>query len=177
MFLSLDLETGGLNRQMHSILEVGAVLFDAVGSFQFHCLVENRDIIGDPYALAMNVDVLRDIDAAKKLNGLVHCRDVCKTLRAFLDEHTPDRVVVCGKNVAGFDLRFLEQLPGYEELSRKFLHRMLDVGPMYMEPGDQVPPDLKLCMERAGLDGNVKHRALDDARVVEQLIRNKLWRN
>ena len=180
MFLSLDLETGGLNRGFHSILEVGAVLFDRETRHEFQCLVENDDIIGDPFALAMNVDVLREISAATKdrtKGGLIHHREVTTWMHAFIRNHTSERIVVCGKNVAGFDLRFLEQLPGYDVLSKLFLHRCLDVGPMYIEPNDVVPPDLKLCMERAGLDGSVSHRALDDARVVEHLIRNKLWRN
>lgn len=180
MFLSIDLETGGLNRNLHSILEVGAVLFDGETRHEFQCLVENEEIIGDPFALAMNVDVLREISAAQKdrtKGGLIHRREVATWLRAFITNRTAARVVVCGKNVAGFDLRFMEKLPGYDDLGKLFLHRVLDVGPMYMEPGDRVPPDLKVCMERAGMEGDVSHRALDDARIVEQLIRNKLCRD
>ena len=40
-----------------------------------------------------------------------------------------------------------------------------------MMPGDTEPPNTKTCMERAGLPGDVAHTAVEDARVVIQLVR------
>jgi hypothetical protein len=81
------------------------------------------------------------------------------------------RLVVAGKNVAGFDIPFLKQIKG---LFPKFHHRVIDPGMMYFNPCiDEIPPDLKECKKRANLPEVVSHEALDDAWDVIQLLRNK----
>ena len=80
------------------------------------------------------------------------------------------KLVVAGKNVAGFDLPFLKQFP----FMPKFHHRVIDPGMMYFDPrNDNVPPDLKECKKRAKLPEHVSHEALDDAWDVIQLVREK----
>jgi DNA polymerase III epsilon subunit-like protein len=42
-----------------------------------------------------------------------------------------------------------------------------------MENDDKLP-DMKKCMVRAGLDGEVPHTAYDDALIVLKLLRHKM---
>lgn len=77
------------------------------------------------------------------------------------------------KNVAGFDMPFLNTLPAWKTTT-KFHHRVIDPGMLYFNPlTDSVPPDLKECKKRAGLPELVTHEALDDAWDVIQLVRAK----
>ncbi len=80
---------------------------------------------------------------------------------------------MAGKNYASFDDRFLQQLPGGEDLHR--FHRCIDPGMRYWNPRiDKVPPDTKTCLQRAGIDTEVQHEAIDDALDVIRLIRTSV---
>jgi hypothetical protein len=51
-------------------------------------------------------------------------------------------------------------------------HRTIDPANLFWDPLiDRGLPNTKTCMERAGLDGEVAHTAVEDARVVCKLIR------
>jgi DNA polymerase III epsilon subunit-like protein len=41
---------------------------------------------------------------------------------------------------------------------------------------DDSLPDMKTCMQRAGIDGEVAHTAMEDALVVVKLLRNKFFK-
>ena len=64
-YVSIDIETTGLDPETCQILEVGAVFDDwtkAIGDLpKFHCYVIHKQIVGQPYALALNADTLRRI--------------------------------------------------------------------------------------------------------------------
>lgn len=184
-FLSLDLETAGLEPQ-HSILEVGCVLFNRDTAHELSFLVQNGLIVGDPYALAMNSKVLYEIDAAYKAvskgwtpaTPIVSEQDVNGTIAEFIRTHEPTRkVTLCGKNVGSFDINFLKDTFQFRQhLAPLLNHAVLDVGPMFMLPDDEYVPKLATCMERAGMTNRVvTHRAVEDARIVMELIRRKLW--
>lgn len=81
-----------------------------------------------------------------------------------------DRFNVAGKNFASFDDRFLRKLPEFGKFFR-YRHRVIDPTILFWDPlMDDKLPDTKLCMERAGLAGEVAHNALDDAKIVVKLI-------
>jgi hypothetical protein len=84
------------------------------------------------------------------------------------------KITPAGKNAAMFDLPFLkEKINDFGNVI--FLHRVLDPAVLYFDPKtDKVLPDSKLCMERAGIAGEVAHTALEDALAVVKLIRYKL---
>jgi len=71
------------------------------------------------------------------------------------------RAVVAGKNVAGFDLRFMP-----DSVTSQLHHRVLDPGSMFADPGDLVPPSLADILNR-----KLVHTALEDARDVVRAIR------
>jgi hypothetical protein len=88
----------------------------------------------------------------------------------------PDGIVkinVAGKNFGNFDSKFLEKLP-HHNLLVKFHHRILDPGMLYFDPNeDEILPSTEICMQRAGVGGEVQHTALEDALNVIKLLRNK----
>lgn len=182
LICSIDLETTGLDPHHHQILEIGAVVaeIDARGTAvlheEFQCYIQNDPIIGQAYALQMNHAILKYI--AKRPggdDGVFLPRDaadlLCEFLGQYVSGHTSgEKLVPVGKNVQGFDLPFLRHSLGVRT-EDFFSHRCLDPGQFWIDwEADQVPPNTARCKERAGLGGNVAHRALDDAKDCIRLI-------
>lgn len=180
-FLSIDLETTGLNYDQCQILEIGAVVGDLTSAPvdtlpSFHRFIRHDKVIGEPFALAMNADILRIIADKNRTDVVTPDRAVIE-LQKFVLGHfgVGTRPTVAGKNYASFDKNFLERLPGWD--SRAFKHRSLDPAILFWEPEhDTELPSTKQCMERAGLDPSVKHRAVEDAMSVVELIRRGIGR-
>ena len=205
LYLSLDIETTGLNPLTCDVLEIGAILEDTENPAgrenlpTFHTYLWRDVYRGEPFALAMNAHIFQKILELRKTenpeNGnyesrtLVRPDEVWTKFGWWLYSHRKQwpgskfdndavfqlselpKLVVAGKNVAGFDLPFLKQLGGRVP---KFYHRVIDPGMMYFDPHtDKVPPDLKECKKRANLPEHVSHEALDDAWDVIQLVRKK----
>ena len=84
------------------------------------------------------------------------------------------KIKVCGKNFASFDKVWIEnKIPNFNKYFQ-FHHRMMDVGSMFVDlKNDQWIPDLKECMVRSGIEGEVSHNALQDARDVIRVLRTK----
>lgn len=84
---------------------------------------------------------------------------------------TYERFNAAGKNFASFDDRFLRSdMPDFVQYFR-YHCRVLDPAILYWKPlEDTKLPDTKTCMERAGLDDEVAHTALEDAKVIIKLI-------
>lgn len=180
-YCSIDLETTGLDHTWCQILEVGAVIDDWISPLdqlpRFHTYVLNDRIVGEPYALAMNADILKRIaDRAKPENrdyAFVPPSQVMHCLKRFLQGNglLPGvQTVAAGKNFARFDDRFLEKLDGYHHLN--LLHRCIDPGMFYWDPRrDKKPPSTEECLRRAGIDTDVQHDAIADSLDVIRLIR------
>lgn len=178
-YLSLDIETTGLDPDICDILEIGAYVEDTDNILPreklpcYHRYINKEIYRGDPFALHMNAHIFGKLLEAKGTSKAVTIYDVEAEFKYFLDKNFEKRVVVAGKNVAGFDLPFLSKLPNWKN-GIKLSHRVIDVGMLFFDPRlDTVPPDLKLCKQRAGLPEHVSHEALDDAWDVIQLMRVK----
>lgn len=150
----------------------------------FHCYVMPSDdvISGNPIALSMNAEIIAKIAAEmkrdKNLTAIMTERffptqDVVSHLTDWLMEQgagsasnrptgRPITIVGAGKNFARFDEKFLSKLP-YWERNIRVRHRVLDPVNFFVEPGDKEPPDLKKCLERAGIIADVPHTAVEDA--------------
>ena len=196
IYLSLDIETTGLNPLTCDVLEIGAFLENTENPVRrenlptFHKYLWRDVYRGEPFALAMNAHIFKKILDLKKSEGVGGLQEYDHTLTdmthlwdhfnnwIFTNKHLwPEgsfinqrpTLVVAGKNVAGFDLPFLKNA-----LMPKFHHRVIDPGMMYFNPlNDSVPPDLKECKKRANLPEHVSHEALDDAWDVIQLVRER----
>lgn len=86
-------------------------------------------------------------------------------------------MVFAGKNFGSFDWQFLRYainpgLADYMYANQVYAkHRFLDPGMLYLDPTtDNEPPDLNLCLARAGIAKTVTHCALDDATDVVNVI-------
>ena len=172
-YVSIDIETTGLNPDKHQILEFGAVIDDGSPIDEcptFRYIVKHDQICGDPYALAMNQELLYEM--ANPGTTMFGIENLFTQFNAWLHvQGLTEKIVVAGKNYANFDLRFLEKLVGWNTI--EFDHRIIDVGNLYWRPsedGAYLPPMGK-CLKRAGLDPTVTHHAIDDAKQVIQLIR------
>lgn len=177
-YVSIDIETSGLDSVRHQILEFAAVLWLDDGPIMeqpyFRKAVRQYgDIIGDPFALVMNMDLLREISTNK-------CWTIDNILSNFTDflsgyGVTPEnRVQVIGKNFASFDLQFLKYQPNWP--SHLISHRVLDVGSLYATP-DGVPSTSGIpSPSQDEVSGN-SHEALYDARVSLWQAREKFKKN
>lgn len=169
----------------------------------FRALFLHDTIMGEPYALNMNKALIAEIsDTQEKLkNGFKFPNYSAREFECFLvsnseldygDNHNcfnksfdaafnywltengvdiPSRLNLAGKNIAMFDLPFLET----HNITLNSRHRFLDPAILYTDlKTDKVMPDLKTCLQRAGLPDTVSHTAVDDAMAVAKLICGKL---
>jgi DNA polymerase III epsilon subunit-like protein len=194
-YVSIDLETTGLNHEKCSILEFAAVVDDLnvqepiekLPKFQVYVMQDYYT--GEPYALAMHCDKLQKI-TNWRTSGIDVCtpetlvakfqtflvtfgyKETLRTQSYLKDGYI--KINVAGKNFANFDNRFLERLPDYNKRI-KVGHRILDPVMLYFDPKKDIDhlPSMTECMERAGIGGEVPHSALEDAMLVVQLIRKK----
>jgi oligoribonuclease (3'-5' exoribonuclease) len=198
-YVSIDIETTGLNPETCQILEIGAVFDDWTLSIKdlptFHCYVVHKQIVGQPYGLALNADTLRKLanpppgDSRRFTPGVgekqcdpneVYLRPemVAGDMAAWLNTlgwPLDKSLNVAGKNFASFDRQFLKRLPEFEHKVH-LSHRTLDPAMLYWLPTDDKLPDSKTCYERAGMNPTVAHTALEDAISVVQLLRTGVKR-
>ncbi len=198
-YVSIDIETTGLDPETCQILEIGAVIDDWTTPFKllpkFRCYVNNGVITGQPYALSMHSRVLRAIAEGRTVVSghqhkgaggwvdhesvpIYHPDGVGGVFGAWLLSNRLNpyekKLTVAGKNYGTFDHQFLKRLPQFTE-HIKMHHRFIDPGNLYFNPDiDDIPPDTKTCMVRAGIEGDVAHTAVEDAMTVVKLIR--YWR-
>ena len=183
-YISIDLETTGLDHNWCQILEVGAVIDNWKWALddlpRFHCYVIHDRVVGEAKGLAMNAKILdRIAERARPENReylFLMPSQVMHNLKIFLRDNgmgSDVQTVAAGKNFARFDDRFLEKLDGYRGLN--LLHRCIDPGMFYWDPTrDRQPPNTEECLRRAGLPADVKHDAINDALNVIRLIRTDI---
>ena len=181
-YVSIDIETTGLDWRTCQVIEVGAVIDDYKSAIvdlpTFRCYVDHGVFKGQPYALSMHPEIFRAIATDETDVEILAPEEVADFFAGWLDKNGFDpameKTLVAGKNFAAFDKCFLEDLPGWTaEVNMK--HRIIDPGNMFYIPGvDDGPPDTAECLRRAKLPPVVNHKALDDALDVVRLIRYKV---
>lgn len=172
-FCSIDIETSGLDPRTDQILEIGCVI-DNLDEPQnpnpptFHAYLKHNRISGEPFALAMNAEIIKII-AEGKHPDLYTPKDAAEALQAFLTQHCGHKPTCAGKNFQGFDKPFLEF--AFPEVFN-FHHRCFDVNTSFYRKGDKQLPDLKLCLERAKIYLPFKlHTAVGAAKAVIAILR------
>lgn len=178
-FIAIDCETTGLDPNKCQMVELAMVHVDItekrclVDSKQWHILPREGEYIGEEYALNMNAAIIGAIQDGT-LRGVTE-KEVVFDIQQWLSQlgYIREGFVPCGKNVMGFDMRFLRRLPGWGYPKIKHKHRGIDVGTLMLSPRDEVPPDLEECKRRAGVIGKVSHRAIDDTMDCVEIV--KWW--
>ena len=178
-YLSIDIETTGLDPEKCQIIEVGAVIDDltkpdiAINDLPvYHCYVKQNEYSGTPFALSMHPEKFRRIANEEPGYNYLYPGDVWYDLKAFLlmNKWTEGPLILAGKNVASFDYQFLKRLRNFGS-DFGISHKMMDPAMLYLRPDDDVLPGLDVCMDRAGIKGEVPHNAVDDAKLVIQVLR------
>lgn len=178
-YVSIDIETTGLDPERCQILEIGVVL-DNGGPLDkcpvFHRYLDYGYFKGEAFALQLNAEIFRKLAGCtdEKDLPIVKPGNVVYQLRDWLATYwiDPKRIPVAGKNFASFDRQFLERLEGFKE-NLRFNHRTLDPAMLFFDfENHDWLPDTKKCMQIAGIPGEVAHTAVDDAKMVIQLIRH-----
>lgn len=181
-YISLDLETTAFEPYAGVILEVGVVFDDLdkpLSEAQTFTAIPKLDtsLSFSPNTLHWYLeseggsDLLRQFTGSQKrgtnptLGGIFD--QIEKMATDFFGEG--QKFLLAGKNV-GFDLDWIEYHVGNYFINLAS-HRKIDVGNLYLRKTDKDVPSLEECKVRAGLSGEVRHRALEDALDVCALIR------
>jgi oligoribonuclease (3'-5' exoribonuclease) len=178
-YVSIDLETTGKDPDFCQILEIGAVIEDWVSPLNdlpmFRRVFRIERIVGEPFALALNAKLLKEMDA--NTSEVASACDIALDFLHWLESHgiDPRNVQAAGKNFGTFDLQFLKKNAAFSHYI-KFRHRVIDPAMLFWEPSDEGLPDSSTCYERAGMDKKVAHTALEDALAVVRLIRSGVKR-
>lgn len=168
IYVSIDLETTGLDPNNCQILEIGAVAQELGGNEieRFHSILKHDEVYGSTFALNMNQRLLKAISEGEGKEPREALDEFVKWVKKF--KNSTNNVVVAGKNFAGFDKPFLMAVDG--RFRSMFHRRVLDPAILYIKFDDEVAPDLATCLERAGLPNEVTHNAVEDAAQVRDLI-------
>lgn len=191
-FISIDIETTGLDPQKNQILEFGAIAVDT--SYPtvpyiatFRAVFIHKELTGNPIALSMNSELINEI------NGILRIKDFCyythnsdndnaiyarnsEEFQRYFDQwlesiNFTERLTLAGKNLASFDLKFIEAAG----IKIKYRHRMIDPAILYVDwEKDETLPDLQQCLDRAGIVKSVEHTSLSDAEDVAELVLKKI---
>ena len=182
--LILDTETGGLDPEKHSILQVGAILWELdapiVGQPVFEQKIIEMPCNVDPEALAVNgIDIARHRQVALTPGEALH------GFKRWLDQHFDEEKVVLGGHNIGFDVSFIRRLyrvcygeDGAKLYEERFSHRTLDTASIarFLIMAGLVPvqdPKSNSLFEHFGVSPERPHDALEDAIATARLL-NKL---
>lgn len=198
-YVSIDLETTGLDKNEHQIIEFGAIIEDTNNPKSYEdskkyrriILARDRKYVFSSKAAEINAGLIKTISLIE--NGgnppLESDTNFTNTV-LFLDQLIPDfkqwlyvngftpntrgvlKIVAAGKNFASFDLQFLLAIPDFESYGIGFHHRSIEPGMAYIDwKKDTVPPGTDMCKIRAALPKAIKHDAISDAWDVIQMLR------
>ena len=186
-YISIDIETTGLNPETCNIIEFGAILddtekldpLDKLATFHCYILPPEKTYTGEPYALSMHPEKFKRIATRTKGFDYWSGSKLGFGFKTFLLENgyslEEDRVHinVAGKNFGTFDLQFLKKLDGWVK-HIDVRHRIIDPSILYWDSEDETLPGTELCKQRCGLIELVKHDVISDCMDVIQLVRYKL---
>jgi len=198
-YISIDIETTGLDPLKDQVLSFGAILEDTTNPLpfdkisKFHAAIKRDRIEGGLYAINMNKKLLETInnymsskDSKERddiINGTgMQFYEECDIVYGFKqwliandfiekESDQPIPVTIAGKNFATFDKLFIERLPRWKQFFR-IRQRIIDPAILFMDwYNDDSLPGLSLCKKRAGFNPNVTHDAIEDAWDVIELLR------
>lgn len=199
-YVSLDIETTGLDPKKNQIVEVGAVLTSLGDTTpiedlpKFRAVIIHEEMQMGSYCAMLHRKLWNEISDISNIfmdqikekgyaeaGDTYYCRPdkleevfhswLCDTLRqGYCDEDI--KINVAGKNPGTFDIPFLEALPGWQGLI-KFHRRVIDPAILCVLPDDEHLPDLQECLKRCGIEKTVSHTAVDDALDIVKILRTE----
>lgn len=197
-YISIDLETTGLDPNTNQILSLGCIVEDTKNILPYdelpklHCYVTDKKITGDVFAINMNRKIIEKIATYNEIKSIqekilyekesgvtfTKSSELWTRLYYFISQHLNDGktgkiyVNVAGKNFGTFDKLFLDKLPKHDGHEVKFRQSILDPAILSVDWSvDERLPSLDECKARSGDHGNVTHDALEDSWDVIKLLR------
>lgn len=161
-YISVDIETTGLDPDRHQILEFAAVAWISHSPIEeqpyFQRIIDpGGDIVGEPRALVMNERVLWELRHNKGVHIDKCFFDFDQWLRKNLG--VKQKIHLVGQNVGSFDLQFLRKVNTWP--SDLIHHRCFDVSTIFATGAGM---ESAYNHERPLIEGNL-HEALYDARI------------
>lgn len=203
-YLSIDIETTGINPDENQMIEFGAIIEDSNNpksyedskKFRRIILARDKKYFFNSFAAKLNaglIELISDIENSKGGVEFFNNENLSQSA-LFSDELIPDfkkwlylngfgydskgiiEVVAAGKNFASFDKQFIKLL-NPESSGLKFNYRSIDPATYFIDwNSDLQPPSSDQCLKRAGISGQIKHEALSDAWNIIQLLRTQYGR-
>lgn len=203
IYLSIDIETTGIDPENCQIIEFGAIIEDTKKQLSFNdipkfsTLVEYPLYKGEPFALSMHKEIFKELAQkhGQRTEPVTLPDNLGRVFYEWLVKNCPQlyvpttypysdktfpaepiKINVAGKNFAGFDKNFLDRLYDFEEYVQ-FNHRFIDPASLYYDDSiDSAIPNLETCKKRAGIvDSTIAHRTLKDAWDVIEVLRGKMY--
>lgn len=194
-FISIDIETTGLDPEKCQIIEFGAVVvenWNIVGKYRR--IIWNSEIKGEPFAISMNINIINEFSKFmstndfKEIPGIITEKELTIDFINWINENKFNfettkkgtiKINVAGKNYSQFDSKFLNKIPNWTNLI-EIHRRVLDPSILYFNSmlDKENLPSLEDCKLRSKLfktdEIKVKHRADKDAEDVAILLIEKL---
>lgn len=181
-YISIDIETTGLDPEKNNILEFAAVM-----DYDSSVTVENLPYIQyyihhDLLCVSPSNLKFLGVDYYQKWMDSKQCHlsyAIGDLLRGFKDLALPERTPIAGMNYPSFDHQFLLKDDTYKAVHSKYFgHRYLSPAMFYLKADDETIPGTEELCRRSGVKYNrdEAHDALYDARLVVQLIRNAKYK-
>lgn len=178
-YVSVDIETTGLNPNKDQILMVAMLVEDTKLKLPreelptFACYVKHERYEGDAFALWMNSWIFEKL-AKGNAEYPIYRADWTEPWNTwnsraldFLRQHFGDKkVVAAGKNFGKFDLQFFPSA-----LQNKFSHRSIDPGSIFVDWDLDELQSLGDIKKKLNIEKEVSHNAVDDAWDVIQVLR------
>ena len=150
-YISIDLETTGIDSETCDIVEFGAIIDDLENQLpldqlpQFHAYVCKNNYSGEPFALSMHPTIFRRIATREQGYLYVSPEKLGQVFKEFLfkngykEEHDRISINVAGKNFASFDNLFLKKNVNFSK-HVQIRARILDPSMLYMTIHDEKLP-------------------------------------
>lgn len=192
-YLSIDIETTGLDPLKDQLLSFGVIIEDTENPLpfdeipKFHAAIKRNRIEGDLFAINMNKELIETInqymnssDNSRSNSGMEFYNEdeIVSGFRRWLITNNFTQLdkkitnlTVAGKNFGTFDKLFIERLPRWKQYF-KIRQRIIDPAILFVDwKNDNSLPGLSACKTRAKLNPNVTHNAVEDAWDVIELLR------
>ncbi len=197
IYISIDLETTGLDAENNQIIEFGAVLEDTnnikplseLPTYHAYVTHPGGNLTGNVFALNLNAGIIEKLKNQKDLEDQFNYVKVHNLADDFLywlhsqgleiktnyegtdKEYKSCTINVAGKNFNNFDRKFLDKVIGFNKKIR-MRARVIDPAVLFVDwHNDDTLPSLDECKQKAGIDGIVTHLAVDDALDVVKCLR------
>ena len=193
-YLSIDIQTTGLDPETCQILQIGAIIEDTENLVDFdqvpklNLIITHRELSGSIKALSMNSGLISILDEYHDGKALSKYPDILFVKPEYAVDsivnfllsngfsfNGSSRIVInaAGKNFGTFDKRFLEKLPKWNDRIQ-VRNRIIDPAILFVDwKSDSSLPSLNQCKQRAGISGEVSHDAIEDAWDVIQTLRTQ----